>query len=376
MAQLPPPPGRLREDSLSACYVFYGEETYLADRFVRDVRKVLLGPGGEPLDVERFDLADSSWAEVLDVAKTAPFLFAPWRILLVTCPPETKKKPAEEDEKKDQKKRADLETRMIREYCLSPAPKTVLIVVIPGRVGKGHPLLKVFGSLPAGAAEVREMKPLKVKDLAPWLGEAVRASGKRVSPEAQKKLLEIVGADLRRLETELGKLLTFAADRAAIDADDVAEVCDWGRTFREWEVVSGLEKADSRQTLLVLGRLFKENARPEYVIGTIAGHFRDLLIARLWLRQGRARDDIFQTLKPKVQTFYTDYDAIFRGFFEVARDSKDDLLGWALGELERIDLLVKSSDVPAEAMISGFVVEYCRRRRARPGREATSVRRG
>jgi DNA polymerase-3 subunit delta len=378
MAQSRPPAARIREDNLSPCYVFYGEETYFADKFVRDIREVLLGPEGEPLDLERFDLQETRWAEILDVARTAPFFFAPWRILVVTVREEPKKKPAAEEEKRDPKKKQqiDIERKMIREYCQSPAPKTVLIVVVSGKVGKGNPVLKHFESLPAGAVDLREMKPLKGKDLSDWLESTVRAAGRMVTPEARKKLLDIVGGDLRLLDNELQKLFTFAADKRLIDADDVAEVSDWGRTFQEWELVSGLERADSRQALLVLGRLFREGARPEYVLGSMASHFRDLLLARLWLRQGQDRKEIFRTLKPKIQEFWTDYQMLFRGFFEVAGDSKNDVLGWALGELERIDLLVKSSDVPAEAMISGFVVDYCRRRRAKPGRDATSARRG
>ena len=84
MAPSRPPADGIREDKLSPCYVFYGEETYFADKFVRDLRKVLLSPDGETLHLEKFDLAETRWAEILDVARTAPFFFAPWRILLVT----------------------------------------------------------------------------------------------------------------------------------------------------------------------------------------------------------------------------------------------------------------------------------------------------
>ncbi len=377
MALSRPPEDGIREDKLSPCYVFYGEETYFADKFVRDLRKVLLSPDGESLHLEKFDLAETRWAEILDVARTAPFFFAPWRLLLVTGREDSRKQPSDADQKKDLKKKPpDIERQMIREYCQSPAPKTILILVIPGKVKKGHPLLKHFESLPAGAADIQEMKPLKGRSLTEWLASAVRASGKVVTPEAQRKLVEIVGSDLRRLENELEKLFTFASDRRVIDTDDVAEICDWGRTFQEWELVSSLEKGDGRQALVVLGRLFREGARPEYVLGAIAGLFRDLLLARVWRRQGQDRKEIFRNLRPKIQEFFTDYEMIFRGFFEVAEDSKSDLLGRALGELERIDMLIKSSDVPAEAMISGFVVDYCRRRRPKPGREATSGKRG
>jgi len=373
MAQRSLPKEPVREDNLSPCYVFYGEETYLADQFVRKLRRALLSPEGEPLNLERFDLEETRWAEILDVARTAPFFFAPWRVLLVTAREDSKKKPPAPEEKKDSKKKAaDAVEKMIREYCKSPAQKTVLVVVLPGKVKKGHPLLKPFESLPVGAADLREMKPIKGRDLTVWVEESVRRSGKVVSSEAQKKLVDIVGNNLRLLDNELEKLITYAADKRVIDADDVAEVCEWGREFAAWELVSRLEKGDPRESLDVLIHLFRDGAAPEYVLGTIAGFFRDLLLARLWRREGLEREEIFRTLKPKVQEFFTDYERIFRGFFELAEDARNDVLGWAVGELERIDNLIKSSDVPAEAMMSGFVVDYCGRRgRAKPGPGAT-----
>ncbi len=368
----------IREDSLSPCYVLYGEETYLADQFVDQVRSVLLSPEGEPLDLERFDLEEFRWAEILDVARTVPFFFAPWRILLVTGREESKKKPDTSEQKKDAKKKsAGAEETMIREYCKSPAERTVLIVVIPGAAKKGSPQLKPFASLPAGAVVLAEMRPLKRKDLARWVEAALRPSRKTVTAEAQRKLVEIVGNDLRLLDNEIKKLLTYAADRRVIDVDDVVAVCDWGKEFAAWELVSTLEKIDLGESLEVLTHLFRDGAAPEYVLGTLASFFRDALLARLWLGQGQNRQEIFQTLRPKVREFFDDYEKIFRGFFELAEDTTNDVLSWAIADLQRIDTLIKTSDVPAEAMISGFVVDYCRRRRRpKPGRKAISGTRG
>ncbi|OGD21773.1 MAG: DNA polymerase III subunit delta [Candidatus Aminicenantes bacterium RBG_16_63_16] len=373
MAQTYPPREPVREDNLSPCYVFHGEETYLADQFIRQIRKVLLSPDGEPLNLERFDLEETGWAEILDVARTAPFFFAPWRILLVTAREDLKKKPSAAEEQKGQKKKADIEAKMIRDYCQSPAPKTVLIVVIPGNVRKGHALLKPFESLPAGSAELRDLKPLKGRKLIEWIETSVRPSGKAITSEGQKKLLELAGSDLRLLDNEIEKLITYAGDRRVIDVDDVTEVCDWGRSFEEWELINCLENADIRQALLVLHRLFREGSRPEYVLGAMAGLFRDLLLARLWLRENHDRKEIFRFVRPRVQEFWSDYEWKFRGFFDLVEKSSDDDLNRAVGELEKIDTLIKSTDVPAEAMISGFVIDYCRRRRrTKSGPEATS----
>lgn len=356
--------GQLRESDLSPCYVLYGEEAYLADQFIRQLREVLSSADGEPLRVERFDLEEARWAEILDVAKTASLFFAPWRILVVTAAEDSKRKPSAAEEK------------MIRGYCQSPPQKTVLIVILSGQVRKGHPVLKTFESLPPAAAVLLELRPLKGRGLSDWVDASLRPSGKVVTSEAKEKLIEIVGNDLGSLDNEIEKLLTFAADRRVIDVDDVIEVCDWGRTFEEWDLVNGLEKADARQSVLVLDRLFREGPKPEYILGAIASLFRDLLLARLWLSEGREKKEIFRSLRPRIQENWSSFPSRLAEFFYLVESFTDEDLNRLTGELERIDALIKTSDAPAEAMIAGFVIECCRvRRRTESRTETTSGKR-
>ena len=76
----------LREEELAPGYFFYGEESYFADLFVAELAS-LLAPGDSPdFRVERFYLDETGWGEVLDAARTAPFLFSPWRVIAVRAP--------------------------------------------------------------------------------------------------------------------------------------------------------------------------------------------------------------------------------------------------------------------------------------------------
>ena len=58
----------LREDSLNACYFFYGEEMFLAQQFIRDLKKTLITPDAQNISAERFILEETPWREILDVA--------------------------------------------------------------------------------------------------------------------------------------------------------------------------------------------------------------------------------------------------------------------------------------------------------------------
>lgn len=356
------PGGEIREDTLSACYVFYGEEIYRAEQFFGRLRSALLTPDAQPLSQEKFDLEEAGWAEILDVARTSPFLFTPWRVMFVSGNEEAKLKLSAPDE------------RLIKEYCQSPAQKTVLVVAIAGKGRKTHPLIKLFSSLGSGVVVNEELKPLKRPALLDWIGSSLRPTGKVITPEAQERLAELVGSDLRRMDNELKKICAYVADRRVIDLQDVLDVCDWGREVAQWELVDKLEEADYRGSLVVLNRLFRDGSRPENVVGSIAGLFRDLLLARLWLRESRDKKEIFGTLRPRIQPNWYSYQEKSKSFFNLAEGGSDDELNRVIGRLERIDTLIKTSDVPAQAMIEGFVFEYCRLRGRREARKAPTWR--
>jgi DNA polymerase-3 subunit delta len=350
----------IQEDRLSRCYVFYGEETYLAERFVSRLRSALLSSDAQPFNQEKFDLEATSWAEILDVARTAPFFFGRWRIVFVTAREDSRPKLSSSDES------------LIREYCQSPPETTILVLAIPGKGKKTHPLVRLFSSLP-GAEVHPELRPPKPAELRSWIGRVVGESGKVITAEAKDKLADIAGSDLRRVDQELNKLLTYVSDRRVIDIQDVLDVCDWGRTFAEWELQEALEKADYRRALVILDQRFQEGVQPEYIVGILAGFFRDLLLAKLWLRENRDKKEIFAFLRPRVQPGWSRYQALFREFFALVESLGEAELNLTIGRLRNVDKLIKSSDVPARVMIEGFIFDYCRpRRRAGERRRTTS----
>ena len=354
----------IREDGLAPCYVFYGEETYLAEQFVQQVRELLLEPEAQSFNVERFELPGTSWAEVLDVARTAPFLFASRRIVLANARGDAEEKLP----------RADQE--LIKAYCQSPPQKTILVVIISGRVRKSHPLVKAFTSSGSGAVGT-EIRPLYERDLALWINKRLEGSAKVLTSEAVTKLIEIVGSDLRRIDRELDKVLTFAADRRVIDVQDVLDICGWGRSFAEWDLTDSLEQGDYHQSLVILNRRFEEGVKAENLLGSIAGLLRDVLLAKLWLDENRDRKEIFAALRPKIQEGWTLYQGKFRAFFGAVEALSKADLNSLIARLKDIDSLVKSSDTPAQAMLEGFIFEYCRlRRRPAAGKRLTSRGRG
>jgi DNA polymerase III delta subunit len=349
----------IREDRLASCYFFYGEEEYLAELFIRRLRQTLITPDAQGFNLERFDLVGMRWAEVIDTARTAPFFFSPWRIVVVKALEDNGNRRNTKERKEGSRRLSSLDEKIIREYFRSPASRTVLVVVIAGRIKKTHPLVKFFVSLPQSKVQSRELKPLKTNILHGWMARHLASLGKSATPAALSRLEEIVGNDLRRIDQELEKLAVYTAERKMVDLEDVHQVCDWTRSFVEWDLTDALKKGDSRQSLVTLNRAFQEGEKPENVLRVLANFFRDLLLARLWLREGRDRKEIFSFLKPQIkETFVKLYADEFRALFSLVDSLPLEELNWTIGELEKIDLLIKTSDASAQTMIETFLIEY------------------
>lgn len=367
----------INPNELAAGYVFYGEEDYLAEGFIQRLKQALISPEAEGFNVERFDLAVARWSEIIDTARTAPFFLSPWRLVVAKVVEKDRDgKPAKED--KEIGRLSSLDEKIIREYFRSPASRTILVVVIKGRVKKTHPLVKFFGTLTRHAVVLQDVKPLREEPLRDWMKQRLSALGKAATFDALLRLEELVGSDLRRLDREFEKIALYVGDRKSIDIQDIIDVCDRTKGFLDWDLTDALKRGDRRLALLTLNRAFREGEEPENIMRELAKFFRDLLLAKLWLAEGRGRKEIFAFVKPQIKENYVKlYADEFRALFSVADRLSLAEISASVRDLERIDRSIKTTGDTIEPLIERFVVEYCRRLQ-RPGERggATSRARG
>ena len=340
------------EGSHKPCYFFFGEETFLAKQFVTKLKSVLIEPDNRDFCVERLNLKDQSWGDILDSARTAPFLFSQKRLIIVDL-----------SGKKEESLTA-LEKKILEEYFSSPSSRSVLVIIFTGIIRRNSPLVRFFFSLPSSVVHVEEVKPLRGFALFDWIEKRFHELEKTASAETKKRLVEIVGNDLGRLSNEIEKIGTFAFDKKIIDVDDVNEVSGWFKTYAEWEMTDSLENADYEQCLRVMDNLFSEGIRPEYILGAIARFFRSILLAKLWLKESqKEKKEIFKELKPQIkEKFGSFYTSKFRQFFDMVEDLSQKELTALLNELEKVDLTYKTSGLSLQTLLEGFILEYCRLR--------------
>ncbi len=339
----------IREETLVPCYFFYGEENFPAYQFVDKLKESLISGEAQDYNIEKFSLEDNSWAEIIDTARTIPLFLTPRRLVVVEVP-QGKRETLSQQEKD-----------ILKEYFSSPSSKTVIVIIFSGKLRRSTSLFKFFSSLSSSAARLIEMKPLKHKALMPWMDRTFSSMGKTVTFDAKRRLEELAGNDLRRLNSEIEKLTIFVDEKKVVELDDVNQVSGWVRTSPEWEIADSLGKADLTQSLIVLNNLYRDGTKPEIILGIMVKFFREIFLAQLMLKEKNTdKKAIFKELKPHIhENFGNFYVEKFREFFSfVERIPMKDLKHF-LGELENVDLKIKTTGLNPRTLMESFLFDYC-----------------
>jgi DNA polymerase III delta subunit len=361
--------GGLREESLLAGYLYYGEEEFLAEEFVEELKGVLASSAGDEFHLTRMDLDETKWREVIDTARTAPFLFEFWRAIVVRIPErragadrgQDKKGDADGEEGKGAKFLSVLDQKILRDYFASPPSRTVLVVLRAGRVRKDDAVVRFFQSLPKGVFAVVEMKPLSAAALMKRAEDKANALGKTLTERAKRRLFEILGQDLRLTLNEVEKLAVYVGDKKGIEEADVDQATAWQRSFQVYELDDALAAADFAKGAAVLNDLLAEGDRPEQIVGRLAGFFRNVLAAQTRLRErSRTKEEIFRELFPYISRNFGDlYRRKFDEFFGVVEGLSPAEMNALLGKLRKVDVRLKTTEAVPKRVLEIFLREYC-----------------
>ena len=368
MAGAPGPP--LREEALLPGYFFFGEEDYLAEEFIEALERLLAASSGGELHLARFDLDEAKWRDVVDAARTAPFLFDPWRVVVVRVPERKagadkgQDRRAADEEGRGPKHLTSLDQKILKDYFADPPSRTVLVVVRAGRVRRDDAVVRFFASLPKTVLAMTEMKRLTEYRLMQRADEKARALGKTLTEGAKRRLFELLGQDLRLTMNEIAKLAVFVGDKKGIEGSDVDEATAGQRSFQNYELDDALAAADFAKAAAIIQEDFAEGEPPEILVGRLTGFFRGVLAAQTWLREkGRTKEDIFQAVFPYISKTYADlYRRKYDDFFGVVEGLTPGELNALLAKLRELDRRLKTTsakDAAAKILFETFLREFC-----------------
>jgi len=141
-------------------------------------------------------------------------------------------------------------------YCSNPSASATLVLRLPSLPGNQR-----ISKIIAKVGRVMDCNP--PRDLRRWVVDHARAAHEAgVTPDAAEALVELVGPDLGRLDTELAKLAVAADGR--IDADAVRGAVAFQREREMWEMTNELAAGNASAALRRWRQLLQVDPSAEF----------------------------------------------------------------------------------------------------------------
>ena len=349
--------------ALSGGNFVYGEQALYVRKFIRDIQE-REEKAGEVLQSKIYFLFDTEWPEILDEASSLDiFSFSQRKIFLVCFP----------EHEEDDQQAADRAFRQyvspyqqeIDRYFSSPVPNVFIVIVYSGKLKKGCKLLELFSSLKSkypGSFGLQEIKTPRDFELVSWISDELNRKGKKISPAAARKLLEVTGTDLMSITNELDKLSLYAGEWKEINEEDVGAVCAWQKGYDRFAIEDALESGNLEEALTITRSFFADQPDPSEVIsyfGSIGRYIISLDQAKFEVERLKVPvKEVFKKLRPQIQEGWGLFDRKLSAFSGCLKSFSQKELDHLVHELAKIDWKLKTSELDAAILLETFLFRF------------------
>lgn len=260
-----------RVDKLEPIYLFCSAEPLLVDRAVAALKDAVVPEALRAFNLDVMDGKGASSARILGAARTVPMM-AERRLVLV----------------REIAAMTAAEMNGLIDYLDDPCPSTVLVAT----TSKVDRRLKFF----AAASKKGLIHELSApRDLAGWVASEAAQRKVAIRPDAVRRLVEAVGADLARLALALDQLALYAGPRA-VAVDDVDDLVADTRERSVFELTDAIGAADRSRALGAVASLVDQRQSPIGVVSMLARHIRQLSLYRAGHRSGMGKQELARLL--------------------------------------------------------------------------------
>lgn len=272
-------------------YILYGEDEFSRTEEIKKMRAKMGDRQFADLNITQFDGRKVTLGELQHACDTVPFL-TDKRLVIVEgllarleprrvspAPPSTG---------------GDKLAKELKEYLAHLPETTRLVFSEAGTLAKNNPILKYAEG--DQRAHVKEFKLPTARALPKWIQERVKAKGGTIEANAVSELAAHVGSDLRLLDNEIAKLLTYRRNEP-IRAEDVRALVTSAGEADIFALVDAIGRRETAVALELLHAQLDHGAAPVYLLTMIVRQFRLLLQMKDLAARGLTRDAACAQLK-------------------------------------------------------------------------------
>ncbi|MBQ1847426.1 MAG: hypothetical protein II135_05415, partial [Clostridia bacterium] len=265
---------KLKSKDITGVYVFYGEEEYTKDHYLRKLREFCGSSAADYANVV-FD-PDTISAQGLSDAIDTPSFVSPWKVIEINCFP------------------LNAPQSDVAAYLdiLSEIPEGVAVVFI---YRSGELAEDAFIKRKPGANELLDFfcdSCVRVNfekqtgaRLTQWIMRHFQSCSAEITRRGAEFLPEYCGNDMYILNGEIDKLCSYY-NGTPLDIDDVKLVCCENSDYKLYDIINSLGVADAARLKKVYDGLVFSKIAPEMISGTVANYFTDILSVKKAIGSG------------------------------------------------------------------------------------------
>ena len=261
----------LSEGTLGCAYVFYGEESYLREYYLGELRKSLVPAGFEDFNYHRLEGKDLTVQTLSEMAEAMPMLAE--RTLIVVTDFDIFKL------NEDQRERTIAFLDDIPPYCC-------VVFVYDTLEYKPNKTMKKLCKAIGDHVEAVEFRAAENSDLITWITRRFKALGKEIDRQTAEYLIFTCGGLMTGLVPEITKIGTYAKGKA-ITQKDIDAVADPVLSAEVFKLSDAVLQGDYDRAAGILGDLLKMQTEPIMILAALGSQLRRIYTARLAIDSGK-----------------------------------------------------------------------------------------
>ena len=328
----------LKKSEFAPLYLFFGEESFLAERAASDVVSAVVPEGFRDFNLSVFDGQDCDINRVRDALETLPMM-APHRLVRLD----------QADELKDK----EWEVLMpVIEQMAAGRLAGVVLVVLARKIDKRK---KHWKRLLESGVQMECKRPYEnqIPEWIDFLGDRHRIG---FDEDSRLALQQVVGSHLHDLDGEIRKLAIYMGgrdgrQRVNAKVEDVLKVVSRVRHESVFDFTDAVGRGDRARALYCLANLLDQGQNEMGILALVGRHVRILRAILEGTREGLVGQKL--AARAGVSPFF------LRDYVEQSKLWSGAKLDQALEALLDTDRALKSSPMSSHIWLENFVLRVC-----------------
>ncbi len=332
----------IKNDELKRVYLLYGNEMYLKDYIISDIKKKYIDKAFESLNMIYIDGKETSTDSIINACETLPFMSDKKIVVVEDFPLFTSKK---ETNNADEEELCSYLDKLSTSTCL-------IFISNEEKIDNRRKVIKIIKQ----NGEIVQLTKLKDADLIKWIQSIFSKNDKKISNFDIQYFLHQSGyydpntnRTLYDLENEINKICSYLGDRKTVEKQDIEKGVIKSLQNNVFALVDALGQKKSDEALSILNDMILDNEPIQLIFHMIVRQLRMLMLTKLYEEKGYSQGDIAQ--KINVPAF------VVKKLISQTRNFTSDNLYLVLEKALDVDRAIKTGKIEWKLAVEMFIAE-------------------